>query len=73
MYDCNDDSKQPRTEHVFVVRWWRLPNATTLTSGWRGRVDHLGTSERRYISNVGDLCEFILRIQQSADSADSAL
>ncbi len=68
MHDCNDDSSHNRREHVFVVRWWLEPNAT-LASGWRGRIDHVATHERRYIANIGDLCDFIIRIQQSTDSA----
>ena len=47
-----------RREDSFVVRIWR-EDARSLR--WRACVTHLGSSELRYFTNYGDLCEFLDR------------
>jgi hypothetical protein len=47
-----------RREESFVVRIWREGQRGPQ---WRACVTHVGSSDRRYFTNYGDLCEFLDR------------
>ncbi len=51
-------SANHRREDSFVVRIWREESRSPQ---WRACVTHLGSSELRYFTNYGDLCEFLDR------------
>ncbi|MBV8372931.1 MAG: hypothetical protein JOY69_06695 [Candidatus Eremiobacteraeota bacterium] len=50
-----------KPDDVFVVRIW----GETSVAGEvvRGRVEHIGSGNDRYLANFGDLCDFILTIR----------
>lgn len=52
----NRDSE--RDERSYIVRTWRERDALGALR-WRGRIDDLASGERRYVTNFGDLCEFL--------------
>jgi hypothetical protein len=54
----NQRPGQPR-DHVFVLRLW-AENAPP-TAAWRAQITHVASSERRYFTNYGELCEFLDR------------
>ena len=54
----NQRSGQPRN-HVFVLRLW-AENAPP-AAAWRAQITHVASSERRYFTNYGELCEFLDR------------
>jgi hypothetical protein len=47
-------------EQVFIVRVWREPrDIQGVEPTWRGVVEHVGTGERRYLTDLGELALFI--------------
>ena len=49
-----------RREEVFVVRVWsERPEPDD--RAWRASVTNVHTSERRFFTNYGELCEFLSR------------
>jgi hypothetical protein len=47
-------AEQSRTEQLFLVRFWREPDAA-----WRGYVEQVTTKQRIYFSELSDLNEFM--------------
>jgi len=50
-----------KRDDVFVVRIWSEPSRAGEVV--RGRVEHMGSGRDRYLSNFGDLCDFISTIR----------
>ena len=50
--------EKSRTEHLFLVRFWREPGPD---ASWRGCVDHVATGHREYISGPHDVSRYIER------------
>jgi hypothetical protein len=45
-------------DHLFIVRVWREA-AGTVSSPWRGSVEHVPTGQRLHFSALADLNDFI--------------
>jgi hypothetical protein len=58
-----------KPDDVFVVRMWseRSQDGDSL----RGRVEHVASGRGRYVSNFGDLCDFILTTRTHEAAAGS--
>lgn len=52
------DDLAERAEHVFVVRMWQAGSGG-MTSRWRGSVQHVGSTQRIYFTNLTDLTDFM--------------
>jgi hypothetical protein len=51
-------SPSRRVEHLFIVRVWYERGAEG-SSAWRGSVEHVGTKERIYFTNMVALTDFL--------------
>lgn len=52
--------------HSFVIKIWleesaQGPEATVQRRVWRGRISHVGTSERVFVKNMDEIAAFIRR------------
>jgi hypothetical protein len=47
-----------RAEHLFIVRMWQEPSQT-VTTHWRGYVEHVPSGQRLYFTSLTDLNDFI--------------
>jgi hypothetical protein len=65
----NERPRPPR-DHVFILRLW--VEQAPVASAWRAEITHVNSTDRRYFTNYGELCEFLNRYH-SAGSAQSIL
>lgn len=57
------EPRRPR-DHLFVVRVWSEENEASAGPRWRAQVTHVGTHERHYFTNYGELCDFLDRCRE---------
>jgi hypothetical protein len=50
-------------DEIFVVRLWYEPSRSGAVM--RGQVHHPVSGQRRYFSNLGELCDFITNAQEA--------
>lgn len=53
-------SRRRLRDEVFVIRIWTEPDKIA-GGAWRASVTHVLTSECRFFTNYGELCEFLDR------------
>ena len=60
------NSPPPRRPHddLFVIRMWPDEAEDIPAERWRAQVTHVGTRERHYFTNYGELCEFLDRCRE---------
>lgn len=51
---------QERREHVFLVRMW-VESATSQQGAWRGVVSEIASGRKLYVTDPGEVAEFMTR------------
>jgi hypothetical protein len=52
------DAPNINSQHLFIVRMW-AESSQTVTTQWRGSVEHVPSGERLYFVSLRDLTDFV--------------